>query len=52
MRTGVRRSLTTCVPLGLDPAALRQMDGSGLSRMDLVSTKQFTELLVAVRHQP
>lgn len=38
--------------LGLDPAALRQMDGSGLSRMDVVSTKQFTELLVAARQQP
>lgn len=38
--------------LGVDPAALRQMDGSGLSRMDVVSTEQFTELLVAVRHQP
>lgn len=38
--------------LGLDPADLRQMDGSGLSRMDVVSTGQFTELLVAARHQP
>ncbi|MFE7706025.1 D-alanyl-D-alanine carboxypeptidase/D-alanyl-D-alanine-endopeptidase [Streptomyces sp. NPDC057486] len=38
--------------LGLDPTALRQVDGSGLSRMDMVSTEQFTELLVAARQQP
>ncbi|WP_327249293.1 D-alanyl-D-alanine carboxypeptidase/D-alanyl-D-alanine endopeptidase [Streptomyces sp. NBC_01320] len=38
--------------LGLDPTALRQVDGSGPSRMDMVSTKQFTELLVTTRRQP
>ncbi|MBO0513011.1 D-alanyl-D-alanine carboxypeptidase/D-alanyl-D-alanine endopeptidase [Streptomyces beijiangensis] len=38
--------------LGVDPAALRQVDGSGLSRMDVVSPAQFTQLLVAVRHKP
>ncbi|MEV0495269.1 D-alanyl-D-alanine carboxypeptidase/D-alanyl-D-alanine endopeptidase [Streptomyces atratus] len=38
--------------LGVDPTVLRQVDGSGLSRMDMVSTKQFTELLAAVRQQP
>lgn len=38
--------------LGVDPAALRQVDGSGLSRMDVVSPAQFTQLLVAVRHEP
>ncbi|MFB6777458.1 D-alanyl-D-alanine carboxypeptidase/D-alanyl-D-alanine-endopeptidase [Streptomyces sp. NPDC056352] len=37
---------------GLDPTALRQVDGSGPSRMDMVSTKQFTELLVTTRRQP
>ncbi|WP_392676012.1 D-alanyl-D-alanine carboxypeptidase/D-alanyl-D-alanine-endopeptidase [Streptomyces sp. LN785] len=38
--------------LGLDPTAMRQVDGSGLSRMDVVSTGQFTDLLVAARQQP
>ncbi|WP_255954864.1 D-alanyl-D-alanine carboxypeptidase/D-alanyl-D-alanine endopeptidase [Streptomyces odontomachi] len=38
--------------LGLDTAQLRQVDGSGLSRMDNVPAETFAELLVKVRHEP
>ncbi|WP_339533124.1 D-alanyl-D-alanine carboxypeptidase/D-alanyl-D-alanine endopeptidase [Pseudomonas mucidolens] len=37
---------------GLDPATLSQVDGSGLSRRNLLSAQSFTDLLVAVSKQP
>ena len=37
---------------GLDPATLNQVDGSGLSRRNLVSAQSFTDLLLAMGKQP
>jgi D-alanyl-D-alanine carboxypeptidase/D-alanyl-D-alanine-endopeptidase (penicillin-binding protein 4) len=37
---------------GLDPATLRQVDGSGLSRRNLVSSQHLTDLLLATAKQP
>ncbi|MCP2262171.1 D-alanyl-D-alanine carboxypeptidase / D-alanyl-D-alanine-endopeptidase (penicillin-binding protein 4) [Streptoalloteichus tenebrarius] len=38
--------------LGLDAAAYQVVDGSGLSRMDLVSAQQFAAFLVEARKRP
>jgi D-alanyl-D-alanine carboxypeptidase/D-alanyl-D-alanine-endopeptidase (penicillin-binding protein 4) len=38
--------------LGVDPAALRLVDGSGLSRMDVISPDQIAALLIGVRDEP
>jgi D-alanyl-D-alanine carboxypeptidase/D-alanyl-D-alanine-endopeptidase (penicillin-binding protein 4) len=38
--------------LGIDTSSLRLSDGSGLSRFDLVSTQDITDLLVGVRSEP
>lgn len=40
------------VRVGLDPATLRLRDGSGLSRLNLVSARDLTALLVAARREP
>ncbi|GGL59407.1 D-alanyl-D-alanine carboxypeptidase DacC [Pseudomonas brenneri] len=37
---------------GMDPATLNQVDGSGLSRRNLVSAQNFTDLLLAMGKQP
>ncbi|MEU0845642.1 D-alanyl-D-alanine carboxypeptidase/D-alanyl-D-alanine-endopeptidase [Streptomyces sp. NPDC005962] len=37
---------------GVDTGAARQVDGSGLSRMDNIAAGQLTELLLTVRQQP
>ena len=37
---------------GLDPASLNQVDGSGLSRRNLVSAQTLTDLLLATSRQP
>jgi serine-type D-Ala-D-Ala carboxypeptidase/endopeptidase (penicillin-binding protein 4) len=37
---------------GVDPAVIQQVDGSGLSRMDLVPADQITHLLVAAQSKP
>lgn len=37
---------------GVDPAVIQQVDGSGLSRMDLVPADQITHLLVAAQRKP
>ncbi|MBO0892675.1 MAG: D-alanyl-D-alanine carboxypeptidase/D-alanyl-D-alanine-endopeptidase, partial [Acidothermales bacterium] len=38
--------------LGLDTSQLRMVDGSGLSRADLISPQQITNLLLAVQDKP
>ncbi|WP_377267649.1 D-alanyl-D-alanine carboxypeptidase/D-alanyl-D-alanine-endopeptidase [Peterkaempfera sp. SMS 1(5)a] len=38
--------------VGIDPTTLRQVDGSGLSRADMISPAQFATLLSAVRSEP
>ena len=38
--------------LGLDPTAWRQVDGSGLSRRNQLSTQSLTQVLLSVRQQP
>ncbi|WP_405583409.1 D-alanyl-D-alanine carboxypeptidase/D-alanyl-D-alanine-endopeptidase [Streptomyces sp. NBC_01092] len=38
--------------VGVDPGKLRQVDGSGLSRMDNFPAGQLVELLLAVRSEP
>lgn len=40
------------VRVGLDPAAMRIRDGSGLSRLNLISPRDLTALLVAIRREP
>jgi D-alanyl-D-alanine carboxypeptidase/D-alanyl-D-alanine-endopeptidase (penicillin-binding protein 4) len=37
---------------GVDPSVIQQVDGSGLSRMDLVPADQIVHLLVAAQHKP
>lgn len=37
---------------GLDTAALNQVDGSGLSRLNLVSSQTLTDVLLAANNQP
>lgn len=37
---------------GLQGSAIVQVDGSGLSRRNLISTQSLTDLLLRVRHQP
>ncbi|PZS32292.1 MAG: D-alanyl-D-alanine carboxypeptidase/D-alanyl-D-alanine-endopeptidase, partial [Pseudonocardiales bacterium] len=37
---------------GIDPAVIHQVDGSGLSRQDLVPADQITRLLVAAQSKP
>lgn len=37
---------------GMDTATLRQVDGSGLSRRNLIPAAEFADLLVAVRSEP
>ncbi|KUJ65034.1 D-alanyl-D-alanine carboxypeptidase [Streptomyces albus subsp. albus] len=37
---------------GVHPDTLRQVDGSGLSRMNTVPAREFATLLLSVRHQP
>jgi D-alanyl-D-alanine carboxypeptidase/D-alanyl-D-alanine-endopeptidase (penicillin-binding protein 4) len=38
--------------LGVDTSQLQLVDGSGLSRGDLVTPQQITNLLIAAKHQP
>ncbi|SNY71304.1 D-alanyl-D-alanine carboxypeptidase/D-alanyl-D-alanine endopeptidase [Paractinoplanes atraurantiacus] len=38
--------------LGIDPATLRQVDGSGLSRRNLIPPAALTRLLLGVRQEP
>ncbi|MEC3980571.1 D-alanyl-D-alanine carboxypeptidase/D-alanyl-D-alanine endopeptidase [Amycolatopsis sp. H20-H5] len=46
---GLRALDAKLAGLGVDPAAFRTVDGSGLSRMDSVTTDQFAKLLVAAK---
>jgi D-alanyl-D-alanine carboxypeptidase/D-alanyl-D-alanine-endopeptidase (penicillin-binding protein 4) len=38
--------------LGVEPAKVRTVDGSGLSRQDLVTSQQLTTLLIAAQARP
>ncbi|WP_223199055.1 D-alanyl-D-alanine carboxypeptidase/D-alanyl-D-alanine endopeptidase [Solihabitans fulvus] len=49
---GTRALAGKLAGLGVDPAALRMVDGSGLSRMDNVSPDQLAALLIAARGKP
>lgn len=49
---GLAETARSLSRLGLDPAALRVADGSGLSRRDLVSPEQLSALLVTLRGKP
>ncbi|GGM36993.1 D-alanyl-D-alanine carboxypeptidase DacC [Longimycelium tulufanense] len=46
---GLRVLTTEMAELGLDPAGYRMADGSGLSRMDMVTAGQVSQLLLAAR---
>lgn len=49
---GVSALETAFSSFGITPSALNQVDGSGLSRMDLITPGQLATLLVKVRTQP
>jgi D-alanyl-D-alanine carboxypeptidase/D-alanyl-D-alanine-endopeptidase (penicillin-binding protein 4) len=49
---GLRVIADRLVSFGVDPAVIQQVDGSGLSRMDLVPADQITRLLVAAQSKP
>ncbi|WP_033294408.1 D-alanyl-D-alanine carboxypeptidase/D-alanyl-D-alanine endopeptidase [Amycolatopsis jejuensis] len=49
---GVRALKAKLSSLGLDPAQFQTVDGSGLSRMDIVTTDQLAGLLTAVKSRP
>lgn len=51
-QAGIAAVSAFLVSQGLDAEQLRQFDGSGLSRRNLVSSQTFTDVLVAARHQP
>jgi D-alanyl-D-alanine carboxypeptidase/D-alanyl-D-alanine-endopeptidase (penicillin-binding protein 4) len=46
---GIRAARTALASLGVDTSALRIVDGSGLSRQDLLTNQQITNLLVAAQ---
>ncbi|HEY8372795.1 MAG TPA: D-alanyl-D-alanine carboxypeptidase/D-alanyl-D-alanine-endopeptidase [Pseudonocardiaceae bacterium] len=49
---GVRVMQDKLAALGLPPGTYRMVDGSGLSRMDMLSAEQVSALLVEVRDEP
>ena len=49
---GTAAMLADIKSLGVNTADVRMVDGSGLSRADLISPQQITNLLIAARHQP
>ncbi len=49
---GTAAMLADVKSLGVNTADVRMVDGSGLSRADLISPQQITNLLIAARHQP
>ncbi|MGQ0837449.1 D-alanyl-D-alanine carboxypeptidase/D-alanyl-D-alanine endopeptidase [Actinokineospora sp.] len=51
-RAGVRAISAKLGGLGVDPAALSLVDGSGLSRMDQVAPDQVAALLIAAKTKP
>ncbi|MBA2574482.1 MAG: D-alanyl-D-alanine carboxypeptidase/D-alanyl-D-alanine-endopeptidase [Nocardioidaceae bacterium] len=49
---GLEVELAYAAALGVDTSTLRLSDGSGLSRFDLVSARNVTDLLLAVQDEP
>lgn len=49
---GVQALSTSLSALGIDSHAEKQVDGSGLSRMDLITSGQLAQLLVKAKGQP
>src|SRR5690606_37213805 len=47
--TGLAAIRDFVATVGMDPAALRQADGSGLSRWNMIPPSEFVDLLAAVR---
>ena len=50
--SGVNALTTKLGALGIDPNKYNQFDGSGLSRMDIVSPAQIAQLLINARSRP
>ena len=50
--SGVNALTTKLNALGIDPDKYNQFDGSGLSRMDIVSPAQITQLLINAKSRP
>jgi D-alanyl-D-alanine carboxypeptidase/D-alanyl-D-alanine-endopeptidase (penicillin-binding protein 4) len=50
--TGIAAVSSTLAALGIDPARLFLVDGSGLSRMDHIAPDQLAALLIAARAKP
>jgi D-alanyl-D-alanine carboxypeptidase/D-alanyl-D-alanine-endopeptidase (penicillin-binding protein 4) len=46
---GIRAARTALAGLGVDTSTIRMVDGSGLSRQDLLTNRQITNLLVAAQ---
>ncbi|WP_203922981.1 D-alanyl-D-alanine carboxypeptidase/D-alanyl-D-alanine endopeptidase [Rugosimonospora africana] len=49
---GIAAEHTVLSAMGVDVSTIRQVDGSGLSRQDLLTNQQITNLLVAARGKP
>jgi D-alanyl-D-alanine carboxypeptidase len=49
---GIAAASTALTALGADMTVQRQVDGSGLSRQDLLTNHQITTLLLAARAMP
>ncbi len=51
-RSGMQVVVNYMASVGIDPTTLRLRDGSGLSRLNLISARDLTALLVAARREP
>jgi len=51
-RSGMQVVADYLVSIGIDTTSLRLRDGSGLSRLNLVSASDLTAVLVAIRREP
>lgn len=51
-QAGIAATSSFLVSQGIDPEQLRQFDGSGLSRRNLIASQTFTDVLLAAHRQP